>query len=474
MTTLKILWQEKQDMRRVQVVAVNQFLTERDNRVINDWNYLRVCDLQDYVNAVFPEIQQRDSEVLFYYTDDDNEQVRITNDAEMMEAFRLMEELAAKKGNSTTPVCKITLITKPGANNVPDSTTTEELKPAMGGEQKKKMMDLFVDLSKVVERWVTTSEEHAALKIELTSLLHEPGCQEALLEIMANPTYATLSEQISTSLHTGSSLSDALNSLSTTDLDGIAKILLMRCPQARVQIERVLQQVQRSYNLQHMSASDCFEAISLEESKISAADVEKTLSATFECDVTCPDGTVLMPQQPFDKVWKIKNSGPHAWPEGSELVCVGGDKMQAPESLYLPSVLSGSSIDISLRMVAPTVCGRYTGYWRLQSPQGILFGQRLWVDVNVMPAPVEADIQNNNSGSNEVRLDTPAELKVPADAPVVTESPPAPIAIPAPTPSKWEVQLQSLADMGFTDFERNEQLLEQHGGDLGAVISALV
>lgn len=32
--------------------------------------------------------------------------------------------------------------------------------------------------------------------------------------------------------------------------------------------------------------------------------------AIFEEDVTCPDGTVLPPKYPFDKIWKIRNPGP--------------------------------------------------------------------------------------------------------------------------------------------------------------------
>lgn len=195
MTTLKILWQEKQDMRRVQVVAVNQTLVALDNRAVANWNDLRFRDLLDYVLLVFPEINKAQDDVLLYYTDDDEELVRITNDVELAEAFRLMKELAIALGRGeSNAVCKITLVTRPLAANgenaqsggsKPEELRSELVSQALEADQQKRMMALFVDLSKVVEKW-EPSWEHEDLKRDVVSLLHEPGCQEALLEIMSN------------------------------------------------------------------------------------------------------------------------------------------------------------------------------------------------------------------------------------------------------------------------------------------------
>lgn len=202
MTTLKILWQEKQDMRRVQVAAVNQALVERDGRAVADWNALRFRDLFDYILLVFPEIDPTRDDVLLYYTDDDEELVRITTDVELAEAFRLMKELAVAMGRGeSNAVCKMTLVTRPtaktsastGSNATATTATTvasqevraELVSQSLEADQQKRMMALFVDLSKVVEKWEPTWE-HEDLKRDVVSLLHEPGCQEALLEIMAN------------------------------------------------------------------------------------------------------------------------------------------------------------------------------------------------------------------------------------------------------------------------------------------------
>ncbi|GMF38369.1 unnamed protein product [Phytophthora fragariaefolia] len=192
MTTLKILWREKQDMRRVQVAAVHQAL----GRAPAGGSELSFRDLRDYVLLVFPELQQPTSELLLYYMDDDDEQVRITNDAELDEAFRLMRELAVAAGkDAANAVCKIIVLARPlqpAAGLAMDASSSSvvhvlpgDAEELMASQQRKKMSDLFVDLGKVVEKW-DASAEHQTLKKDLVSLLHEPGCQEALMEIMAN------------------------------------------------------------------------------------------------------------------------------------------------------------------------------------------------------------------------------------------------------------------------------------------------
>lgn len=157
---------------------------------------------------------------------------------------------------------------------------------------------------------------------------------------------------------------------------------------------------------------------------------------------------------------------------GTKLLRVGGDKMQAPESVLIPSVLPGSSIDVSLRMVTPAKPGRYTGYWRLCTPNGTRFGQRLWVDINIL-APGDAA-----AGSAPIRIGAPAPIVTPNTVPKVHVAAPAAVVVVEKKPSeqelRWAAELQSLTDMGFSDKERNVALLVQHNGDLNAVISSLL
>ncbi|ETN10012.1 hypothetical protein PPTG_10779 [Phytophthora nicotianae INRA-310] len=327
MTTLKILWKEKQDMRRVQVSAVHQALSSQDGRVASARNELSFRDLRDYVLLVFPEL--KDAELLLYYMDDDDEQVRITNDAELDEAFRLMRELAVAAGkDAENAVCKIIVVAREplqaSASLAMDASSSSvvnvlpgDAEEMLASQQKKKMSDLFVDLGKIVDKW-EASAEHQTLKKDLVSLLHEPGCQEALMEIMANAKFATLFQTVTEEFQKNGNFVECLVAVAATgDLEEVAKILLAKCPNARVQVERVLQQVQYSHNVQLMSTSDYFETINIEETKQDLGPVV----AVFEGDVTCPDGTVLAPGEAFDKVWKLRNGGPNKWPIGAVLSC---------------------------------------------------------------------------------------------------------------------------------------------------------
>ncbi|CAH0490936.1 unnamed protein product [Peronospora farinosa] len=470
MTTLKILWKEKQDMRRVQIIAVHQTLKSFDGRSSANANALSFHDLHDYVLLIFPEL--KGCELLLYYMDDDDEQVRISNDAELDEAFRLMRELAVAAGkNADNAVCKIIVVVKSlqasasvGMDAV-DNVLPCNAEEMLAIQQKKKMSNLFVDLVKVVEKWSASSAEHQMLKRDLVSLLHEPGCQEALMEVMANSKFQSVTEEFKKN---GNFMECMVAVAGTGGVEEVAKILLAKCPNARVQVERVLQQVQYSHNAQLMSASDFFETINIEETKQDLGPVV----AVFEGDVTCPDGTVLAPGEAFDKVWKLRNGGPNKWPVGAVLSCVGGDKMQAPESVLIPSVLPGKSIDVSLRMVAPAKAGRYTGYWRLSTADGNRFGQRLWVDINVMDPEEPSTILTGTTG---IRVDAPVAAVVLADDKTSTVSAPATVVTAEPKEDpRWSNELQVLADMGFTDDTRNVALLSQYNGDMEAVITGLL
>uniref|UniRef100_M4B4F0 UBA domain-containing protein n=1 Tax=Hyaloperonospora arabidopsidis (strain Emoy2) TaxID=559515 RepID=M4B4F0_HYAAE len=475
MTTLKISWTAKKDMRRVQVSAVHQTLASLRSRSSagNNTEHLSFCDLRDYVLWIFPELKAPMCELRIYYIDDDQEQVRITNDVELDEAFRLMRELAVAAGKDAgNAVCKIIVVATVdeeavegqrlcSSDHAVGAAVPRETGEMLASQQKKQISDLFVDLGKVVEQW-SAHGEHETLKRDLVSLLHEPGCQEALLEIMANA--KTVTEEC----QKNGNFTECLVAVAGTgDLEEVAKILLAKCPNARVQVERVLQQVQYSHNAQLMSVSDYFETITMEETKQDVGPVV----AVFEGDVTCPDGTVLSSGEAFDKVWKLRNGGSTKWPVGAVLSCVGGDKMQAPESVLIPSVLPGKSIDVSLRMVAPAKAGRYTGYWRLSTPDGNRFGQRLWVDINVMDPE---ELVPSVIDAAEVHVDDTAAAVVLTGV----ETPTAPTSVVVETESKevlrWSNELQVLVSMGFTDETRNLALLSQHEGNMEAVITGLL
>lgn len=124
--------------------------------------------------------------------------------------------------------------------------------------------------------------------------------------------------------------------------------------------------------------------------------------------------------------------------------------MGAPDSAAVPSVEANSSVDVALRMTSPANAGRYTGFWRLCTPEGVRFGQRLWVDINVIQ-------ETTTTSSNLERM--------------TLLSPSRNLSLSV---FIWENELKSLRDMGFHDGERNKQLLTELNGDVTAVISRLL
>jgi len=133
------------------------------------------------------------------------------------------------------------------------------------------------------------------------------------------------------------------------------------------------------------------------------------LAARFISDVSIFDGTQMAPGTKFTKIWRIKNAGESAWPAGTKMLFVGGDRMEADLAVSIGDsskvVQPGEEVDIAVDMVAPTEAGRYLGYWRLVGPQGRRrFGQRVWCHIQVLdpssaeqlhdPTVIEAEISH--------------------------------------------------------------------------------
>ena len=115
------------------------------------------------------------------------------------------------------------------------------------------------------------------------------------------------------------------------------------------------------------------------------------LMARFVQDVTIPDGTEMAPCSTYFKTWRVRNDGPCDWPDGCHLVSAGGDVLVHPNQLdkgktfrqLVQPTFSGEEVDITVELYAPNSTGRHVGYFRLEDPEGSMFGQRLWSDIRV-------------------------------------------------------------------------------------------
>ena len=116
----------------------------------------------------------------------------------------------------------------------------------------------------------------------------------------------------------------------------------------------------------------------------------------FVKDITVPDNTEIAAGSTFIKTWQLKNNGTCTWTSGYALVFYNGDAMSGLASAPLTNgtVPPGSTIDISVTLIAPTTPGTYKGNWRLRNSGGALFGigenadQSFWVQIkSVTPTP---------------------------------------------------------------------------------------
>ena len=113
--------------------------------------------------------------------------------------------------------------------------------------------------------------------------------------------------------------------------------------------------------------------------------------SVFISDVTIPDNTNKAAGESFTKTWRLRNTGSCTWTSEYDVVFVDGNIMGGPAtSALLGSVAPGSTVDISLGLVAPSSNGTHKGNWRLRNNKGVLFGVTFYVQIIVGPTPTSA------------------------------------------------------------------------------------
>jgi hypothetical protein len=108
---------------------------------------------------------------------------------------------------------------------------------------------------------------------------------------------------------------------------------------------------------------------------------ECTPDASFEADVTIPDGTQIEAGQSFVKTWRMRNTGTCDWDADYRLVFVDGEQMGGPDSAAVPDTQVGESAEISVALVAPQEQGKHHGYWRMCVGGVDCFGDRIYVEI---------------------------------------------------------------------------------------------
>ena len=86
-------------------------------------------------------------------------------------------------------------------------------------------------------------------------------------------------------------------------------------------------------------------------------------------DVTIPDDTRLDAGESFTKTWEFQNTGTCQW-TGYIIEFSSGDQMDAPLSAPVADTPLNGKVQVSVELTAPTVDGRYTGYFSLLNSNG--------------------------------------------------------------------------------------------------------
>lgn len=92
------------------------------------------------------------------------------------------------------------------------------------------------------------------------------------------------------------------------------------------------------------------------------------------------------PGEAIQKGWRIQNSGTCTWDQNYTLIYDGSQPpgvLQGGPANIQGTVAPGGTYDIYVDVVTPDQPGQYVGYYTMKNPSGQLFGDRIWVAVQV-------------------------------------------------------------------------------------------
>jgi len=109
-----------------------------------------------------------------------------------------------------------------------------------------------------------------------------------------------------------------------------------------------------------------------------------------------PDGTILATGEYFTKHWYIQNNGECTWNQEYKLLYWDGDLLGGYTEYNFPDIAQpGEIIELPIQLRAPDIAGNYTGYWKMQSRSGYLFG------VGELNVPISVNIDVREEGDIE-------------------------------------------------------------------------
>lgn len=112
---------------------------------------------------------------------------------------------------------------------------------------------------------------------------------------------------------------------------------------------------------------------------------ECSSNLTFVSDLTIPDNASIAYGSTIDKQWIVENSGSCHWSSDYRLKHIGGAALGAPEEIALYPARAGTQATIQILFTAPFTDGEYESAWQAVDPQGIAFGDPIFMRIVAVP-----------------------------------------------------------------------------------------
>jgi hypothetical protein len=158
---------------------------------------------------------------------------------------------------------------------------------------------------------------------------------------------------------------------------GMAAILLLAITACDSALVRTPDSFSPPYVAPRESGGDNMEELS------TPATLQCLNDARFIEDLTIQDGEVVQPGADLEKRWLVANAGTCDWGPGYVLVRTDPGDFPAPERQALYPARAGMEGPWTINMRAPNEEGEYIASWQAQSPDGIFFGDIVFVLFNV-------------------------------------------------------------------------------------------
>ena len=125
------------------------------------------------------------------------------------------------------------------------------------------------------------------------------------------------------------------------------------------------------------------------------------------CQVLDPSGALqaqLLPNQPFQLVWNLMNSGSKPWPRNVVLLHTEGPTLGAPKTAHLGGGVEPNRVlSQTMQLRAPSSPGQFASTWRLKYDGGY-FGEAIWIITNVVAPPSGGSSPYSASGTPAAAL----------------------------------------------------------------------